>query len=63
LRAAYFPDDKGTKNAQTKIIAEQFSEEIGDLLPPERRAWESENYHMGMFEAVALALAFSSKTA
>jgi hypothetical protein len=57
-RMAHFPDGTGTKDAQAKIVAEHFPEETGDDLPPQRRAWDRENYHMGKFEAVALALAF-----
>lgn len=57
-RMAHFSEGKGTKYAQAELLAEYFPEEIGDDLPPKRRAWDGENYHMGKFEAVALALAF-----
>lgn len=48
---------EGTKHKVTKYIAGQFPEELGALLPPKRELWQSEDYHMGTFEAVGLALA------
>ena len=54
----YFSDDDiGSKHSRATIIASRFQEQIGDLLPPERQTWMSENHFMPMFDAVALCLA------
>ena len=49
-------------NAQTKyMIAKKIVEWLPALqarLPPERKPWMSEDYRMGIFDAVALALTF-----
>jgi hypothetical protein len=54
---AFFIDGKGTKYTIAKILAIRFREELGPRLPPKRKDWESEDYRMGIFDAVALALA------
>jgi Holliday junction resolvasome RuvABC endonuclease subunit len=56
VRRAFLGDASGTKHLLAKSIAERFSEELGFLLPPKRRDWMSEDYRMGIFDAVALAL-------
>jgi len=48
----------GTKDGVAEIIAKQFPDELGSRLPPQRRPWTSEDYRMGIFDAMALALAF-----
>jgi hypothetical protein len=35
----------------------RFPEELGHRLPPKRKPWMSEDYRMGIFDAVALAFA------
>jgi Holliday junction resolvasome RuvABC endonuclease subunit len=55
-RRAFLGDAGGTKHALAKIIAERFPEELGFLVPPKRRDWMSEDYRMGIFDAVALGL-------
>jgi Holliday junction resolvasome RuvABC endonuclease subunit len=56
VKQAHFADGKGTKDALAGILANKFPEELGLRLPPKRRPWMSEDYRMGIFEAVALAL-------
>jgi len=58
VRAVFFSDGLGTKDALAKLVAERFPEELARHLPPKRREWMSEDPRMAMFEAVALALAF-----
>jgi Holliday junction resolvasome RuvABC endonuclease subunit len=53
---AFIPDGQGTKHALAEIVARQFPEQLGSKLPPKRKAWVSEHYQMGIFEAMALAL-------
>src|SRR2546422_6406966 len=56
VRQVFFADGKGTKDALAEILAKRFPEELGFRLPPKRRPWMSEDYRMGIFDAVALAL-------
>jgi hypothetical protein len=55
-RRVFFADGRGTKHALAEILSERFPEELGSRLPPKRRAWMSEDYRMGIFDAVALIL-------
>lgn len=55
INKAFFTESEGTKYALAQLIAERFPEELTHELPPKRRAWDSENPRMGMFDAVALA--------
>ena len=57
LRNCFSDDEIGSKHSRATIIANRFQEQIGDLLPPERQTWMSENHFMPMFDAAALALA------
>ncbi|HUZ06530.1 MAG TPA: hypothetical protein VMV89_03490 [Candidatus Paceibacterota bacterium] len=52
------PDGQGTKHDLAEMVAGQFPEQLGSKLPPKRKAWMSEHYQMGIFDAVGLALAF-----
>jgi hypothetical protein len=61
VRRVFLGDAVGTKHALAEIIAERYPEELGFLLPPKRRDWMSEDYRMGMFDAVALALVHYSQ--
>lgn len=54
----FFIDGEGTKYSIAKLLAVLFPEELGPRLPPKRRAYESEDFRMSMFEAVALATAY-----
>ena len=56
IRRTYFFDGLGTKQEIAEIIAQRFPDELGTRLPQKRKAWMSEQYQMGIFDAVALAL-------
>jgi hypothetical protein len=58
LRQGFFAGNQGTKQELAELLAERFPEELGALLPSKRRAWESENHHMPVFDAVAFACHF-----
>jgi Holliday junction resolvasome RuvABC endonuclease subunit len=60
VRRVIVGEAEGTKHDLAKSIAERFPEELGFRLPPKRRDWMSEDYRMGIFDAVALALAYYS---
>ena len=49
-----------TKHALAVLLAARFPKELQTRLPPKRRPWMSEDYRMGIFDAVALAVAFQS---
>jgi hypothetical protein len=53
----FFEDGKGTKHTVAQILAGRFREELGHRLPPKRKPWNSEDYRMGIFDAVAIAFA------
>jgi hypothetical protein len=55
IRGYFFPDGRGLKHDIAEIIAARFPEELGSRLPPRRRPWMSEDFRMGIFDAVALA--------
>lgn len=57
-RQIFFADGKGTKHVLAEILVNRFPGELTAFLPPKRRAWASEDSHMGIFDAVALAVAF-----
>jgi hypothetical protein len=61
VRRVFFADGRGTKHALAEILAQKFPEELGSRLPPKRRPWMSEDYRMGIFDAVALVLVFRLK--
>ncbi len=54
---AFALGEQGTKHALAEIIAQRFPQELGGRLPSKRRLWMSEDYRMGIFDAVALGLA------
>ncbi|HEU5122579.1 MAG TPA: hypothetical protein VFW05_00790 [Verrucomicrobiae bacterium] len=60
IRKIFFADGRGSKDALAAMIGERFSEELGRILPPKRKAWMNEHFRMPVFEAVASALAFES---
>jgi Holliday junction resolvasome RuvABC endonuclease subunit len=51
----FLPDGRRTKYAVAKIVAKRFT---ALKLPPKRKAWQSEDARMNIFDAVALALVF-----
>jgi hypothetical protein len=56
IRKFFFVHGVGTKHALAELLAERFSEELASRLPPKRQPWMSEDYRMGIFEAVALCI-------
>jgi Holliday junction resolvasome RuvABC endonuclease subunit len=52
----FITDGQGTKHMMAEIIAKRFPEELGSRLPAKRKPWMSEQYQMGVFDAVALVL-------
>jgi hypothetical protein len=56
VRRTYFADGLGTKQEIAELIAQRFPDELGSRLPQKRKAWMSEKYQMGIFDAVALAV-------
>ena len=64
VKRVFFADGgEGTKHALAENIANRFPEELSFRLPPKRRAWESEDSRMDIFDAVALALALRLRKA
>ena len=55
--AAFFEDGAGTKHTVAQVLARRFPQELSHRLPPKRKPWNSEDYRMGIFDAVALAFA------
>jgi hypothetical protein len=60
LRSSLLGNAIGTKHEMAEMLVKQFPE-LTPKLPPKRRAWDSEDYRMDMFDAVALAVVFPSK--
>ena len=52
---AFLGKATGSRHDVAQDIAKQFPEELGFILPPKRKHWLKANYHMDMFDAVALA--------
>ena len=61
IRQTFFGEEPGTKHRQAQLLAARFPEELESRLPPKRRAWESEDSRMDIFEAVALVLTAKSR--
>jgi hypothetical protein len=55
VMGVFFEDGIGSKHTIARILAMRFPEELGHRLPPKRKPWKSEDYRMGIFDAVALA--------
>jgi Holliday junction resolvasome RuvABC endonuclease subunit len=58
---AFIPNGQGSKHALAEIIAGHFPEQLGSKLPPKRKAWTSEHYQTGIFEAMSMVLLFRRK--
>lgn len=58
LRSLLLGNPKGTKQEMAEVIAMEFPDELASRLPRKRKAWESEDGRMDIFDAVALAAAF-----
>jgi len=58
LRITLLGDAKGTKHEMAEMLAQKFPSELGGRVPPKRRAWDSEDGRMDVFDAVGLAAVF-----
>ena len=58
VRQTLLGNPKGTKHEVAAAVGARFPNELSSLLPPKRRAWDSEDRRMDMFDAVGLAVAF-----
>ena len=58
VHQVFFPQGGATKYKIAKLIAQRAPEELAAMLPPERRAWNSEDRRMDTFDAFALAVTF-----
>lgn len=57
LMEAFFPEgEDGERHELAEAVAQMFPEELTHRLPSKRKFYESENYRIEMFFAVALAL-------
>lgn len=56
VKQAFLPNSKGSKHDLALVIADRFPEELALRVPPERKAWMTEDSRVNLFEAVALAL-------
>ena len=61
IRSLLLGDAKGTKHEVAEMLAKGFPDELASLLPRKRRAWESADSRMDIFDAVALGVAFRMK--
>ena len=57
LRNSLLGNAKGTKHEMAEILTRRFPD-LATKLPPKRRAWESEDGRMDIFDAVGLATVF-----
>jgi hypothetical protein len=57
LRKSLLGNPKGTKHEMAETLAKKFPAMLAAKLPPKRRAWDSENGRMDLFDAVGLAMA------
>jgi Holliday junction resolvasome RuvABC endonuclease subunit len=55
VNLGFLSDEQGTKHALAEYLAARFPKELTLRLPPKRRAWESDDSRMDIFNAVALA--------
>jgi Holliday junction resolvasome RuvABC endonuclease subunit len=58
LRKTLVGDANATKHQMAEILAKEFPVELGGKLPPKRRAWDSEDGRMDIFDATGLAVIF-----
>jgi len=55
-----FPEHTRNKHEIATLIADRFPRELSARLPAKRKIWQSEDYRMSIFAAVALGLAYFS---
>jgi hypothetical protein len=58
LRSSLAGNAKGTKHEMAEMLAKQYPAQLAVKLPLKRRAWESEDGRMDLFDAVGLATVF-----
>lgn len=61
IMKTFSEDGKTTKETRAEAIAGLFPEKLAHRLPPKRKLWKSEDYNMGIFDAVALAISYFQK--
>lgn len=57
LRGALLSNKAGTKHEMAQLLAKRYPAKLASRLPPKRRAWDSENARMDIFDSVGLAVA------
>jgi len=61
VRLGLLTDGRGTKDAVAEALVKKFPQELTPRLPKKRnRPWISEQYNMGIFDALALAVTYHS---
>jgi hypothetical protein len=61
IRNVFFGDVDATRHQIAEILSDQFPEELGFRLPPERKCYKGEDSRMCLFDAVAIAVASARK--
>jgi hypothetical protein len=61
LRTLLLGDPRGTKHEMAEMLAKLSPDELASQLPPKRRAWESPDSRMDIFDAVGLVVAFRTR--
>jgi hypothetical protein len=57
-----FPGHERNKDEIASVLGERFPE-LAPRVPPRRRAWQSEDYRMSIFDAAALGVAYFDRRA
>jgi len=57
MRLRLLGDEKGTRHAMAKRMAEVFPSELASRLPAERKPWQSDHPRLDLFLAFGLAIA------
>lgn len=58
LRSTLLGNEDGTRQEIAELLAKRFPDELASRLPQKRRAWESEDARMDIFDALALAVSW-----
>lgn len=61
LRTLLLGDPRGTKHEMANMLVKYFPDELSSRLPPKRRAWQSVDSRMDIFDAVGLGVAFGMR--
>ena len=62
VRRIFLGDETATKYELAKFVAERFPDDLAHRLPARRKAWESEDRRMNIFDAMALGIAYQMGT-